>query len=109
MTKENQELRDKVKAIELEAVQCLGSQPQDDYDCERHLKKCLGRIAEMASDFCGIVEVEACDIKWAGGEKGMPSSAKFMVRPIDDISHVVAARLEERFGRKVETCKWRMA
>lgn len=44
MTEKNKELRDKVKAVELIAANCLHTQPDGDSSCETHLKNAIENI-----------------------------------------------------------------
>ena len=110
MTKTNEELREKVKEIELAAVQCLNSQPHDDRDCKRHLLKCLSKMADMAGDFRGLVEVEAYDIKWDKDEDDvdLPASVRLMMDSSDHIGNEIADKLSCEFGSCVKRCEWRV-
>lgn len=44
MTEKNKELREKVRAVELIATNCLHTQPDGDSSCEEHLKNALENI-----------------------------------------------------------------
>lgn len=106
MTAENVNLRDRLKAVETKAAQCLASQPQDDRECRSHLLRGLSRIAEDVGLFGGMVEVEAYDIEWAEGgpEESLPRSAKV----ICNICGLIADRLSKEFNQDVRHCKWRL-
>ena len=110
MTERNRELRDKVAQIENEALVCLHNQPLDDDDCERHLQKALAKIANLAGDFRGLVEVEAYDIDWDtdGEDVDLPDSVKIMMDNYDDIENDIADRLSDRFGWCVNSYNWRI-
>ena len=111
MTDKNIALRNKVKDIGIAAVQCLNSQPQDDMECERHLQKCLTKIADIAGDFRGLVEVEAYDIEWDtdGEDVDLPKSVKLMMDPSEEIGLNIGDKLSDRFGWCILGCSWRMA
>ena len=66
MTKENQEIRDKLKTAEQIITTALASQPDDDDQCRQHLLKAYKNIAQqlMSIDF-----IVAC-------EKGIKESLK---------------------------------
>ena len=47
MTKENELMRQIVKTVEAEAAAALQSQPADDQECGRHLRKTLDRLRTL--------------------------------------------------------------
>lgn len=44
MTEKNKELREKVRAVELIATNCLHTQPDGDSSCEEHLRTAIENI-----------------------------------------------------------------
>ena len=111
MTRENEILRRMVKEIEMEAVNCLNTQPHDDHKCKIHIQKALSRIAGMTSEFAGLVEVKAYDIDWDCDLKGKnrpPKSTSVMMNHDYDISETIADALSDEFGWCVNGCKWKI-
>lgn len=110
MTKENNELREKIKAIEGVTMQYLHSQPENDDDCNRYLLKALAKIADMAGDYRGLIELEAYDIEWDtdGEEVDLPDKVRLMLHSEEDFGSVIADRLSDRFGWCVRTFQFRM-
>lgn len=49
MTKENQEIRDKLKTAEHIITTALASQPEDDEKCHTHLLKAVEDVADAIS------------------------------------------------------------
>ena len=49
MTKENQEIRDKLKTAEHIITTALASQPDDDEKCHTHLLKAVGDVSDAIS------------------------------------------------------------
>ena len=49
MTKENQEIRDKLKTAEHIITTALASQPDDDEKCHVHLRKAVEDVADAIS------------------------------------------------------------
>lgn len=49
MTKENQELRDKLKTADLIITTALASQPDDDEKCYVHLRKAVEDVSDAIS------------------------------------------------------------
>ena len=99
MTKENQELRTIVKEVEVTAANALASQPDDDDKCKLHLMRTLTKIAEMAADFAGMVDVELYDIDWDtdGEEVDLPKTIRRMVHQ-EYIPDNLADLLSNEFG-----------
>ena len=114
MTKENIDLREKIRAIESLAASCLRNQPDDDAECEAHLSVSLAKIADACAEFFGKYCVEAYDIVWDTDgrdpdELGLPSSMKLVVGQSDavDIGEEIADMLSDRSGWCVESLKYR--
>lgn len=109
MTAANKELRRIVSDVETLAVQSLHGQPMDDNACQRHLLKTLAKIAEMAYEYLGLVEVEAYNISWEtnGEDVGLPESAK-VVMYREDVRDFLVDRLAEEYGRPVSGLEWRI-
>lgn len=109
MTERNAMMRDVVRKIESCAASCLASQPPDDDSCERHLVRSLAKIAEMAKDYLGLVEVEACNIEWDtdGEEADLPESYRLFMQA-DEVEGGIADALSDRFGWLVKSLDWRL-
>lgn len=108
MTKENQELRTIVKEVEVTAANALASQPDDDDKCKLHLMRTLTKIAEMAADFAGMVEVELYDIDWDtdGEEVDLPKTIRRMVHQ-EYIPDNLADLLSNEYGWCVNSLNYR--
>lgn len=101
MTKENQELRNSVKEIEVTAANGLASQPDDDDKCKLHLMRTLTKIADMVAEFAGMVEVEMFDIDWDtdGKPVKLPKTVRMMVYP-----EVIPEGLADLLSNEHEWC-----
>jgi len=114
MTEKNKMLREKLKTIEVLANNCLHMQPDDDNQCEVHLKLSLAKIAEMSADYLGMTCVEASDIVWDTDDKdpdelGLPKSMRLMVDLVEggDIAEDIANILSDRSGWCVKSLNYR--
>lgn len=110
MTDKNKELRALVTKIENTCTACLRGQPHGDEDCERMLVKTLAKIADMTSEFAGMVEIEVYDLDWeTDGERvKLPKSVKMIVYANPDIDNeAVANQLSDEYGWLVKGFLWR--
>ena len=53
MIRENEQLRCRIKAVELMATTCLATQPDDDRACGEHLRATLKKIAKEVEEYGG--------------------------------------------------------
>jgi len=110
MNKENQDLRAKIQSVESLATQYLHSQPNDDEACGRHLLKALAKMADIVTDYRGMVEVEVYDIEWDtdGEEVDLPKTVRLMLDTIEDADNVIADKLSDKYEWCVKRCNFRM-
>ena len=110
MTKENNELRLKVKEAENIAVKFLHSQPEEDKDCNNHLLKALAKIADIVGDYRGMVEVECSDIEWdTDGENiDLPKTVRIMLESSENVGSDVVDRLSDTYGWCIKSLKYKV-
>ncbi len=115
MTEKNKMLREKLKTIEVLANNCLHMQPDDDNQCEVHLKLSLAKIAEMSADYLGMTCVEAYDIVWDTDDQnvkdfGLPKSMMLSVAQCDigRLGEEIADMISDRSGWCVKSCKYKV-
>ena len=110
MTKENQKLRTMVKEVEVTAANGLASQPDDDDKCKLHLMRSLTKIADIAAQYAGMVEVEMHDIEWDFDDKFVDAELPHTVRMFvyqEDIPNGLADRLSDEYGYCVKCLNYR--